>query len=70
METVRVIKYQRIRDGGTTEYRDAHNRKYFVLAPVYDRPGIYSDVPWKGIGDEGWKDILLNDIQLVIVGSF
>lgn len=71
MERVKVIKWQLYRDGGTTEYRDIHNRKYVVPLARFNDSAIYSDHPChQSMSDEYRNDIKLKDIELEIVDHF
>lgn len=70
MTVIKVVKHQTIRDGGTIEYRDVNNRRYYTAAPIHKRNGIYSQIPWPGIGTIGWADIEIIGIQLEIIQSF
>lgn len=69
--TVRVVKYQMFRDGGTTEYRDEHNRSYFIPAPIFGNNHIYGAYPYHMSKTDGYRDeIRLKDIELEVVDSF
>lgn len=71
MEQVEVVKYQMYRDGGTTEYRDVFNRKYFISSPQFNDPNIYSDHPCHISKNQAYRDdLLLKGIELKIVDKF
>lgn len=68
---VKVVKYQMYRDGGTTEYRDIHNRIYVVPLARFNDNSVYSDHPCHiTMSDEYRDSIRLKDIELEIVESF
>jgi hypothetical protein len=63
MTKVKVTKYQMYRDGGSSEWVDEHNRRYFVLAPLYNDSSIYSRLPWQNISEEGRKELEITGIE-------
>jgi hypothetical protein len=66
---VKVIKVAKYRDGGTTEYKDEFNRKYFQW---FATGKVYSDFPKCGIGgtEPTNPEALEIPIELEIVKSF
>lgn len=70
MEKVKVVKEDMYRDGGTIEYKDIHNRRYFVPAKAYNLEGIYSCHPGSIRSKGYFKHYLLLDIELEIVDKF
>jgi hypothetical protein len=69
--SVEVVKYQVYRDGGTVEYRDIHNRAYFVPAAVYEDSNIYSENPYSLSKSREYRDsIRLKNLSLKIVDMF
>ena len=63
MERVKVTKYQMYRDGGSSEWVDEHNRRYFILAPHYNDDNIYNRLPLKTLSDEAKEDLRIKGIE-------
>lgn len=68
MEKVKVMEVDRYRDGGTIEYRDELNRKYFLWYPTGK---IYNNYPFPS-GPKNSIPFYVKEIpvQLEIVNSF
>lgn len=73
-EKVKVVKfnqYREFKNDGTIEYRDQHNRRYFVQAPSQKDPKIYAEYPKPITAHQSFRDdITLIGIELEIVESF
>lgn len=73
-EKVKVVKFQQFSefpDGGTIEYRDIHNRRYFVQAFRQKDHRIYAEYPKPLTAkDEYRQSIALVGIELDIVETF
>lgn len=73
-EKVKVVKfnqYREFKEGGTIEYRDIHNRRYFVQSFHLKDPRIYADYPKPITAHQSFRDdITLIGIELEIVESF
>lgn len=68
MEKVKVVHFQTFGDGGTTEYRDQHQRRYFVQAPKQKDSRVYAEYPKPLTGKDDFRDsIALTGIELEIV---
>jgi len=70
-EKVQVFKFQEFRewaDGGTIEYRDMHNRRYFVLPAKQKDTRIFAEYPKPLTGSEAFRQsVALVGIELEIL---
>lgn len=73
-EKVKVVFFQQFSEfnhGGTIEYRDRHNRRYFVQAPKQKDPRIYAEYPKPLTAQDSYRDsVALTGIELDIIESF
>jgi hypothetical protein len=71
MEKVKVILFQVFGDGGTIEYRDIHQRRYYVQAAKQKDNYIYAEYPKPLTAKDDYRGgIRLQGIELEIVESF
>lgn len=71
-EKVKVKHFHTFGDGcNTTEYRDIHNRRYFVQGPKQKDLRVYAEYPKPLIAHDDFRDrIALVGIELEVVETF
>lgn len=66
MITIKVIEFEKYRDGGTVVYRDHLNRLYYTYISL--RPKVFNDMPFvRGMLPPPWVQEI--PVQLDIVTS-